>query len=180
MFLSPIHESQMFFVTHPRRQTFFVTHPRSQMFFVTHPRSQMFFVTHPRTPDVFCHPSTKPDVFRHPSTKARCFSSPIHERRVPHISLVFGEMWDSTALTPKLFNPIDSLRVTSFTPTSREKRARCGAPTFASGGHSQGSSLRKTTFAAGKRPQDRRWGMTAYRAKWLTCSARRSSAVKRR
>jgi hypothetical protein len=49
---------------------------------------------------------------------------------VPHISLVFGEMWDSTALTLKLFIPNQQLRSTSVSPTSRQKRARYGAPMF--------------------------------------------------
>src|SRR5271170_4035573 len=36
---------------------------------------------------------------------------------VPHISLVFGEMWDSTALTPKLPTPNQQFKVnTRYSP----------------------------------------------------------------
>jgi hypothetical protein len=36
---------------------------------------------------------------------------PVHESRVPHISLVFREMWDTTALGPEIFSGADRLDV---------------------------------------------------------------------
>src|SRR5580658_7933530 len=63
---------------------------------------------------------------------------------VPHISLVFGEMCDSTALTRKVFIPDQQLRSTSVSPTSRQKRARYGAPMFVAGQGLCSSSLRQT------------------------------------
>jgi hypothetical protein len=66
------------------------------------------------------------------SLKERRTRSPVQScvQEIRGISLVFGEMWDSTALTPKLFTPNQQLRSTFVSPTSREKRARYGAPMF--------------------------------------------------
>jgi hypothetical protein len=67
----------------------------------------------------------------------RCFQllgfriRPDHGAWVPHISLVFREMWDATALSlpPLSFNrPFRAEGRGQWYPTSREKRARCGAP----------------------------------------------------
>jgi hypothetical protein len=36
---------------------------------------------------------------------------PSNKSRVPHISLVFREMWDTTALNPKAFGSLSTLEV---------------------------------------------------------------------
>jgi hypothetical protein len=36
---------------------------------------------------------------------------PATNPRVPHISLVFREMWDTTALNPKAFRSLSTLKV---------------------------------------------------------------------
>jgi hypothetical protein len=52
---------------------------------------------------------------------------PSKNRGVPHISLVFREMWDTTNLN--LFSDLQKeARGALWYPTSREKRARYGAP----------------------------------------------------
>jgi hypothetical protein len=48
-------------------------------------------------------------------------------KRVPHISLVSREMWDAEILDLKCSLGIKRLRLAQQYPTSREKRARCGA-----------------------------------------------------
>src|SRR5882724_4516129 len=53
---------------------------------------------------------------------------PATTRRVPHISLVFCEMWDTTVFDLECLLRTGSLRDRAGYPTSREKRARCGAP----------------------------------------------------
>jgi hypothetical protein len=60
--------------------------------------------------------------------------------RVPHISLVFREMWDTADLGSPLLIEMPSPRRESkissrvlWYPTSREKRARYGAPEFVAG-----------------------------------------------
>jgi hypothetical protein len=70
-----------------------------------------------------------------PFLKERRTRGPVQScvQEIRGISLVFREMWDSTALTPKLFTTLNSLRGTFVSPTSREKRARYGAPGFVAG-----------------------------------------------
>jgi len=52
---------------------------------------------------------------------------PSAKRGVPHISLVFREMWDTTNLN-LFFDLQKEARGALRHPTSREKRARYGAP----------------------------------------------------
>ena len=47
---------------------------------------------------------------------------------MPHISLVFREMWDTTGLSLQLLGCVETLNEDWLYPTSREKRARYGAP----------------------------------------------------
>jgi hypothetical protein len=48
---------------------------------------------------------------------------------VPHISVVFCEIWDTAALEPSLSMTNQKLGYApQWNPTSRKTRARCGAP----------------------------------------------------
>jgi hypothetical protein len=49
---------------------------------------------------------------------------------VPHISLVFREMWDTTNLNVRAYRVQKPAGLALWCPTSREKPARCGAPSI--------------------------------------------------
>ena len=56
------------------------------------------------------------------------FLCPDDNCRVPHISLVFREMWDTAAPPSSFITANDGSGKDPWYPTSREKRARYGAP----------------------------------------------------
>jgi hypothetical protein len=53
---------------------------------------------------------------------------PANKSWVPHISLVSREMWDATNLNVHAYRRTKFEGLVLWYPTSREKRARCGAP----------------------------------------------------
>src|SRR3984957_18049888 len=56
-------------------------------------------------------------------------SCPATYKGAPHLAR-FWRDWDSTALTPNPSHQINTSRSTFVSPTSRQKRARCGAPLY--------------------------------------------------
>jgi hypothetical protein len=68
-----------------------------------------------------CRPAADETGFVWESLRAK-------DQWVPHISLVFREMWDTTSLHRPVFPPHWQRTLRFAFPTSREKRARYGAP----------------------------------------------------
>jgi hypothetical protein len=57
---------------------------------------------------------------------------PYHEQRVPHISPSFGEMWESAEAGVRVLVAAEKFPVREqLDPTSRQKKARYGAPAVA-------------------------------------------------